>query len=226
MAAAADLQPVMPALAFAYQKETGTKLEVSFGSSSALATQIINGAPVDVFLGADFTFPEKVIAANLATEKLPVPYAQGTLVLWARKDSPAQPVTLDELTTPKITRIAVADEFHAPFGRAAHEALRALKIEDKLKDKFVVAENVSQSGQFAATGNAQVAFISLTLAMSPQMKDSGSYMRVPPVYPEIKQCAVVIRHPGGSEPGERFLEWLRSSPVQAHLHEFGLEPVR
>src|SRR5438105_10552957 len=86
--AAADLQPVMPSLAAAYEKATGIHLSVTYGSSSTLATQIINGEIADLFLAADFSFPEKVIAANLADTSAPIPYARGALVLWARKDSP------------------------------------------------------------------------------------------------------------------------------------------
>src|SRR3984885_11656797 len=85
VAAAADLQPVMPVLTQAYEHATGIKLIVSFGSSSTLATQILGGAPMDIFLGADFTYPEKVVAAGLTDGASPTAYAKGTLVLWARK---------------------------------------------------------------------------------------------------------------------------------------------
>jgi molybdate transport system substrate-binding protein len=215
----------MPALAAAYEKQTGIKLEVSFGSSSALATQIISGSPMDVFLGADFSFPEKVVAANLADEKEPVPYAQGTLVLWARKDSPAQPVSLAILKTPKVTRIAVADEFHAPYGRAAYAAMRSLKIFEPLQAKLVTAENIAQTAQFADTGNAQAAFISLTLANSQHFKDDGSYVYVPRVYPKILQCGVVVKTSKNLAEAHRFLDWLTSQPVQMQLDHFGLQPA-
>ena len=225
IAAAADLQPVMPALAQAYEQQTGTHLEVSFGSSSALATQIINGAPIDVFLGADFTFPEKVIAANFAQQKLPVPYATGTLVLWAKKDF-AAPLSVDVLRDPRVTRIAIADEFHAPFGRAAYEALRWLKLYEPLKGKLVVAENVAQTAQFVESGNAQIGFISLTLASSPKLKEEGKFARVPEIYPKISQCAVVIKTSPHLADAQKFLDWMLSPKVQPHLVEFGLEPVR
>ncbi len=82
VAAAADLQPVMPVLAQSYEHATGVKLVVSFGSSSTLATQILNGAPMDIFLAADFTYPEKIVAAGLADGTSPVAYAKGKLVQW------------------------------------------------------------------------------------------------------------------------------------------------
>ena len=106
MAAAADLQPVMPVLSQAYEHATGVKLVVSFGSSSTLATQILGGAPMDIFLGADFTYPEKIVAAGLA-DGTPVAYAKGTLVLWARKDSGLLPLSIETLTDPRVKTIRV-----------------------------------------------------------------------------------------------------------------------
>ena len=226
IAAAADLQPVMPVLAQQYEQQTGVHLEVSFGSSAALATQITNGAPMDIFLGADFSFPEKVVAANLADESAPVPYANGTLVIWTRKDSGISPVSIDRVTDPQITRIAVADQFHAPYGRAAYAALTSMKLLDKVQSKLVVAENVSQTAQFAESGNAQVAFISLTLASTPHMQEIGSFNRVPKVYPAIQQCGVVVKSSRNLAEAHKFLDWLTSHKVQDSLSKFGLEPVK
>ncbi len=225
VAAAADLQPVMPALAQAYEKETGVKIQTSFGSSSTLTRQIINGAPQDVFLGADFSFPEQVVAAGLADEKEPVAYAEGTLVLFVRKDSPIQPLSMEKLVDPRVTRIAVADEFHAPYGRAAYAAMTWLKLLEHLKPKLAVAENVAQTAQFVESGNAQAGFISLTLAQSPHFKDVGTFVRVPAVYPKIRQCGVVMKRSPRLEDARKFLKWMTSPKVQEHLKEFGLDPV-
>lgn len=226
VAAASDLQPVMPAFAAAYEKKTGVKLKVSFASSSALTTQILNGAPFDVFLAADFLFPEKVVSAGLAEEKSPVPYARGTLVLWARKDSPIQPLSTDLLTDPRVTRIAVGDEFHAPYGRAAYATMRWMKTLDRIKAKLVVAENISQAAQFVESGNAQLGFISMTAAKSPQLQQVGNYVPVPRVYPKIEQCAVILKNSPEREAARAFLAWLLSPEVQSHLSDFGLTEVR
>jgi molybdate transport system substrate-binding protein len=225
VAAAADLQPVLPAIAQAYEKETGVKLQVSFGSSATLATQIINGAPFDIFLAADFSFPEQVIAAGLAAGKDPIAYATGTLVVFARKDSPIQPLNIDKLTDPAITRIAVADEAHAPYGRAAYQVMRSMKTLDTLKPKLVVAENIAQTAQFVVSGNAQVGFISLTSAQTPQMKEIGTYVLAPLVYNKLKQCAVVMKSSPNLEATQKFLTWLTSEKIQSHLKDFGLDPA-
>jgi molybdate transport system substrate-binding protein len=226
VAAAADLQPVMPTLAADYEKATGVKLLVSFGSSGTLTTQILNGAPMDIFLGADFVFPENVVAAGLSDMTAPTPYAKGTLVLWARKDSPMQPITLDSLTDKRATSIAIADELHAPYGRAAASALNKMKIYQLVKPHLVVAENIAQAGQYAESGNAQMGLLSLTLASSPHFKEVGTYVLVPgTVYPEIRQCAVVLKA-GRRAEAHAFLAWMLTSEVQGKLQSFGLAPVR
>jgi len=227
IAAAADLEPVMPGLADLYLKKTGVKLLVNFGSSGALATQIENGAPVDLFLGADFIYPEKVVAAGLADAKAPTAYAKGRLAVWARKDSPLQPISVDKLTDPRVQKIAIADELHAPFGRAASMALTKMQLMDKVRPKLVIAENVAQAGQFVESGNAQVGLISLTLASSQHYKELGSYALVPDSqYPEIRQTAVVLRKSDRRVEAHAFLDWLLSSEIQGKLPNVGLEAVR
>ncbi len=97
IAAAADLQPVLPALIEQFEKQSHQKVDASYASSATLATQILNGGPFGLFLSADLSFPQKVVAAGLADSGAPIPYARGTLVLWARNDSPIQPLSLDSL---------------------------------------------------------------------------------------------------------------------------------
>jgi molybdate transport system substrate-binding protein len=227
VAAAADLQPVLPVLADAYEKQTGVKLAVSFGSSGTLATQILNGAPIDLFLGADFVYPEKVVAAGLADTKAPVAYAKGTLVLWARKDSPLQPLSMEKLTDSRVTSVAIANELHAPYGRAAVAALRRLKMYETVAPHFVVAENISQAAQFAESGNAQVGLISLTAASSQHFKDVGTFVRVPTTaYPPIVQCAVVMTKSDRRVEAHAFLDWLLTPAVQGDLEKLGLRAVK
>ena len=226
IAAAADLQTVLPALAQRYERETGVKIVASFGSSGTLATQILNGAPFDIFLGADYTFPEKIVAANLADTKDAVPYAKGTLVLWARKDSHLQPINLDSLSDARVKTIAIANELNAPYGRAAAAALTHLKLYDQLKPKFVVGENIAQTGQFVESGNADLGLISLTMAMSEHFRQLGSYVIVPNVYPEIRQCGVIMVKSDRRVEAHAFYAWLLSSPIQSELPKLGLNPVQ
>ncbi len=185
VAAAADLQTVLPALAAEYEHATGVKLAVSYASSGTLTTQILNGAPMDLFLAADLSFPQKVVDAHLADTAAPIPYARGTLVLWARNDSPLQPISFESLVDPRVKSIAIADETHAPYGLAAASALRSLHLYDQAKPHLVVAQNIAQTAQFVESGNAQLGLISLTTASTEHFRQLGTYVIVPRVYPEI-----------------------------------------
>jgi molybdate transport system substrate-binding protein len=227
IASASDLQPVLPALAAKYTAQTGVKIVASFGSSATLTEQIENGAPQDVFLSADYVHPEQLVAAGLALERIPVPYARGVLVLWARNDSPAQPLTLDALTNPRVTKIAIANPLHAPYGLAATAALESLHLTVATKDKLVIAENIGQTAQFAESANAQVGIISLTIASSPHYQQLGSFVRFPPSsYPVIRQCGVALKASKNQAAAEAFLKWLTSPAVQETLPKFGLDAAQ
>lgn len=225
IAAAADLQPVLPTLATEFEKATGAQVVLSFASSSTLATQIVNGGPFDLFLAADFTFPELVVARGFADSNTPTPYANGSLVLWARKDSPLQPVSMNTLSNPALKSLAIADQAHAPYGRAAYAALAQLKLLSALGPRLVIAENIAQTAQFAESGNAQAAMISLTLAKSAHFRDLGSFVLVPKyLYPSIRQCAVVMKASPNPAAAHAFLQFLMSAKVQKQLADKGLDP--
>jgi len=227
VAAAADLQPVMPVLSQAYQQATGVKLVVSFGSSSTLAAQIVGGAPMDIFLGADFTYPEKVVAAGLADGTAPTAYAKGTLVLWTRNDSGLLPLNIERLIDPRVKTVAIANELHAPYGRAAAAALRKMKMYDAVSPHLVVGENITQTAQFVESGNAQLGLISLTAASTDHFKEIGTYVLVPTSqYPAILQYAVVMKNSDRKAEAHAFLDWLLSSPVQGTLPKLGLGAVK
>jgi molybdate transport system substrate-binding protein len=118
-----------------------------------------------------------VVAAGLADSAEPVPYARGTLVLWARNDSPVQPLSIDSLRSPSLRTVAVANAEHAPYGRAAKAALEKLGLTEALKGKLVVAENIAQTAQYADSGNADVGLISLTSALTPRLSSTGNTSR-------------------------------------------------
>ena len=164
--------------------------------------------------------------AKLAADPQPTPYARGVLVLWARKNSPAQPLSLSSLARPGVVKVAVANDQHAPYGQATTAAIRVLKLEAAVAGKLVVGENIAQTAQFALTGNAQAGFISLTLANSPDFRAVGSFVQVPAVYPTIRQCGIVLASGPEREDAEAFLHWLTSDATQMQLPQLGLEPAR
>jgi molybdate transport system substrate-binding protein len=233
LACAADLQPVMPTLAAEYEHATGVHLVTSFGSSATLAQQLANGAPQDVFLSADTAHPQQLIAAGIALgadpkqPQAPTPYAHGVLVLWARHDSPLQPISLNTLKSSKLIRLAIANPTHAPYGLAAQQALQHLGLYPQLQPKLAVAENIGQTAQFAESGNAQAALISLTIASSAHFRQLGTFVRIPAdAYPPIQQAAVLLKSSHQQQLAHDFLNWLTSPAIQHRLKSFGLDPAK
>jgi len=224
IAAAADLQPVLPTLSAQYEQATGIKIIASFGSSATLTQQIINGDPQDIFLSADYVHPEQLVAAGLSASKIPIPYARGVLVLWARKDSPAQPLTLDVLSSPKVQKIAVANSLHAPYGFAAEKALASLHLTDKVASKLVVAENIAQTAQFVESGAADLGILAHSLALAPAMRGKGKFWLVPAEdHPRLEQGGVVLSWAQDRAAATSFRDFLLSADGRAVFQRFGFD---
>jgi molybdate transport system substrate-binding protein len=235
IAAAADLQPVLPRVLEAYRtKETAkapakdpAEITVSYGSSATLATQIAQGAPFDLFLSADLSFPEKLVRLGLVPDGTVVRYARGTLVLWARNDAGLPTLSVDLLKTRAVASIAIANPEHAPYGRAAMASLTNLHLLLALEGKLRTAENIAQAAQFVESGNASVGLLSLTSAVTPRLRAEGHYVPMPPEsYPPIEQGAVLLRHSPANPAARSFLEFLTSGPTQQSLAQYGLSPGR
>lgn len=227
LAAAADLQPVLPAILAAFQQQYGKSVVASYQSSATLAAQIENGAPFDLFLSADMSFPQRLVSEGLADSATPILYARGTLVLWARKDSHFATPTLDTLKSPQLRTLAVANPAHAPYGRAAIALLTRLGLAEGLRPKLVTAENIAQTAQFVDSGNADAGLISLTSALTPRLREDGNYFQIPRnLYPAIEQGAVVLRRSKNLQIAHQFLNFLLSSSIQEHLSVNGLAAVK
>jgi len=233
VAAAADLEPVLPPILVQFEKNTAIHAEATFQSSATLTTQIQNGAPFDIFLSADLGFPKRLIDAGLADaagsadSTTPITYARGTLVLWERKDSQLPPPSLDLLRSPALKRLAIANPDRAPYGRAAVAALNSLKLYDALKPNLVTAENIAQAAQFADTANADAGLISLTSALTPRLSADGSYFVIPrDLYPPIEQGAVIVSNTKQRDAALKLLDFILSPAIQAQLAKSGLTPVK
>ncbi|MDR3755148.1 MAG: molybdate ABC transporter substrate-binding protein [Terracidiphilus sp.] len=233
VAAAADLEPVLPPILARFQQATGVHAEVTYQASAMLTTEIENGAPFDLFLSADLSYPKKLIddgladAAGSADSTTPIIYARGTLVLWARKDSHLPPPSLDLLRSPALKRLAIANPDRAPYGRAAVAALQNLNLYDALKARLVTAENIAQAAQFADSANADAGLISLTSALTPRLSGDGTYFVVPRnLYPPIEQGAVIVSSTKQRAAVHKLLDFLLSPAVQAQFAKSGLTPVR
>jgi molybdate transport system substrate-binding protein len=232
IAAAADLEPVLPPILEQFRQTTGINAQVTYQASAALTTQIQNGAPFDVFLSANLDYPQRLISAGLAeglgegTSGTPIIYAKGTLVLWTRKDSHLSP-SVELLRNPALKRLAIANPDRAPYGKAAVAALQKLGLYDALKPRFAIAENISQAAQFVDSGNADAGLISLTSARTERLAADGLYFEIPAdLYPPIEQGAVLVSKTAERVAAKKFLVYLMSAPVQEQLRKFGLTPGR
>jgi molybdate transport system substrate-binding protein len=210
VAAASDLQTALPAIAAQFEKDTGHKVTLTFGSSGNFFTQIQNGAPFDVFLSADVEYPRRLERAALAERGSQYEYATGRLVLWTRLDSGIDiRQGLSVLADARVRRIAIANPEHAPYGRAAVAALRHEQLYDRVREKFVFGENISQAAQFAQSGGADVGVLALSLALSPTLKSSGSHVDIPEsLYPPIEQAAIVVASSRQKALARQFVEYL------------------
>ncbi|HWE86694.1 MAG TPA: molybdate ABC transporter substrate-binding protein [Terracidiphilus sp.] len=231
VAAAADLEPVLPAIFDQFRQATGIQAEATYQASAALTTQIENGAPFDLFLSANVDYPQRLISEGVAEGEgegkagRPIVYARGTLVLWTRKDAHFPAPSLELLRDPALKRLAIANPDRAPYGKAAVAALEKLGLYDGLKPKLVTAENIAQAAQFVDSGNADAGLISLTSAMTPRLAASGQYFVLPKdLYPPIDQGAVLISKTGQRAAAKKLLVYLMSPPVQEDLRKHGLTP--
>src|SRR5438270_1183070 len=180
VAAASDLSFAMKELAASYEKQTGTAVKVTLGSSGNFFTQIQNGAPFDLFFSADIDYPRKLEAAGLGEPGTVYQYATGNIVIWVPAGSRLEVSKgLAVLTDPTVRKIAIANPKHAPYGRAAVAAMTKQGIYDKITDKLVFGENISQTAQFVESGNADVGIIALSLALAPAIADKGKYFELP-----------------------------------------------
>lgn len=221
------MEPVLQAIGPIFEKKTGLKLKVSFGSSATLSQQLQNGSPSDIFLSADFYFAEQLVVANLTDSRQPTPYATGLLVLWSRKDSRFKPLSVDALERKDLKSVAVANPERAPYGRAAVAALKKMKLYDNVAPHIVQAESVTQAAQFALSGNAELALISETIAMSPRYRDAGNFVLLPmSQYAAIRQCAVVMKAGANRDGAHRLLDFMLSDEVQNNLPKLGLQVAK
>jgi molybdate transport system substrate-binding protein len=226
VAAASDLQAVMPQIAKAFEAQTHVAVELTFGSSGNFFAQIQNGAPFDVFFSADDQFPANLIQANLAEPRSSVVYAVGSLVLWMPTNTKCHPQIekWNCLLKPAVAKIAIANPAHAPYGRAAVSALQSAHIYDQVRAKLVLGENVSQAAQFVQSGNAQAGLLAFSQVHAPAMSDGEQWEIPRDNYPPIQQTVVVLRSAREKSAAYDFLKFVSEGPGHALLDQFGFQP--
>ena len=217
VAVAANFTEAAKDIAAAFEKKTGDDVELSFGSTGTLYTQISQGAPFEVFLAADQARPEKAVAEDLAVSGSAFTYAVGRIVLYS-----ADPGLVDgpqTLTKGGFDKLAIADPKTAPYGDAAVEAMKRLKVYDTLRPKLVEGSNIAQAYQFVATGNAELGFVALSQVAG--SKD-GSRWQVPAdLYAPIRQDAVLLKSGADSQTAKAFLDFLKGPEAAAIIEKYG-----
>ena len=218
IAAASDLQDVMPRLVEGFRAETGVEVEFSLGSSGQLSQQIAQGAPFDVFLSANRRFVEDLAAEAIIRPDSVREYALGSLALAVSESAPATIRGLEDLRGPEVVRFAIANPEVAPYGAAARQALQAAGVWDDLSEKLVLAESVRQVLQFVRSGNAEAGLLGRALTNAPGIRAEAID---PALYdPIVQVLGIVAESRRGAEAG-RFVEFLGGTEARAILERFG-----
>lgn len=222
VAVASNFAAPMKALAAQFERATGHTLTLSTGATGKFYAQIRNGAPFDVFLAADDETPARLMREGDAVQSQT--YAIGRLVLWSNR-----PGYIDGsdavLRTSHFKRLAIANPRLAPYGAAAMETLTRLKLADRMKNKFVIGENIAQTYQFVASGNAELGFVAMSQVMQNGKLNSGSGWLVPSsLHAPIRQDAVLLKRGENNEAARALFDFLKTPTAALILiRNFGYE---
>lgn len=224
VAVAASAQYALEAIKRAFERESDTSIELIVGSSGKLTTQILQGAPYDIFISADMNYPDTLDKAKLTTYQ-PQVYAYGSLVMWTCKD-----IDLSEgihiLNEPEIKKVAIANPETAPYGQAALDVMNSAKVYNlDLEAKMVYGESIAQTNQYITSGNCDLGFTAKSVVISPEMKGKGKWVELKAGYAPLPQGMVLLqkgydRHPQGSV---AFYNFVMSDQGRAILAEYGYQ---
>ena len=223
IAAASDLTYCLDALNKAFvAHHPDADLKVSTGSSGNFFTQISQGAPFDVFLSADIQYPQKLIDSGAADKNSLTLYAVGRLALWTMSDKLDVNKGLVILKDATVTRIAIANPEHAPYGKAAQAALEKTGLWNDIRKKIVLGENISQAAQYVETGNADVGLIAWSLLKGPTMQGRGKSWLLPlDAFPKLEQAAVLTTKGANSALAKQYMEFLRTDEAKTIFEQYG-----
>lgn len=221
IAAAADLKFAMDEIVAGFNKDhSGDGVQVVYGSSGKFHTQIQQDAPYDLFFSADIGFPRELARQGLAASEVK-PYAVGRIVLWSSEMDAAK-MTLATLTDPKITKIAIANPKHAPYGKRAEEALKSAGLWEKLQSKLVFGENIAQTAQYVQSGNAQAGIIALALVLNPELSKKGGYYLIPDtMHDPLEQGFIITKRGAGKPLARQFAEYMGSKQTRSIMTKYG-----
>jgi len=218
IAAAANLTDAFEYLGKQFTAQTGVRVVYSFGNTADLTSQIENEAPFDVFASADVAHIDELIRKGFIAADTRALYARGRLVLWMPAPDKLRISRIEDLTRPEVKVVAIAKPDVAPYGQATVETLHTLNLWSQVEPKVVYGMNVSQVKQYAASGNADVAFIPLSLVKA----GGGEYIEVEEqLHKPINQALGIIKASNKQGMARRFVEYVLSAEGQALLEQYG-----
>lgn len=221
VAVASNFTAPMQKIAAEFAKDTGHKAELSFGATGKFYAQINNGAPFGVLLAADDTTPAKIANEGKGVADSRFTYAIGKLVLWSKQEGYVD-AQGDVLKTGKFQHVAIANPKLAPYGLAAEQTLTKLNLLDSIKPKFVQGENIGQTYQFAATGNAELGFVALSQVMEDGKIKSGSAWVVPAdMHEPIRQDAIILNNAKDNVAAKALMDYLKGDKARAIITSYG-----
>ena len=220
VAIAANLQPVMKGLQKDFKKRTGVTIDVISGASGSLSTRIRNGAPYDVFMSADKNFPQ-ALQHDGFTLKASVVYARGVLIICSIQN--LNPAHWDRLLQGSaVQKIAIGNPAIAPYGKAAEQALTKAGIYEKVKEKMVFGESITQVNTYITTGVVQVGFTTLSLIKDDAIKAPLYYKVIDSkAYEPIEQAIVILKHAKGNTAAGQFYQYILSPAAKTIFKAYG-----
>jgi len=220
VAAAADLRYALDEVVREFKRNnSGANIEVIYGSSGNAFTQILNGAPFDIYFSADVVYPQKLKEAGLTLTD-PKLYAIGRIVLWSASLDVSKGLSV--LAANPNIKIATANPEHAPYGQRSIEALKFYKLYEKVKEQLIYGENISQAAQFCLTGNADAGLIALSLVLSPSMHNQGKYYLIDSKsHQPLKQAFIILNHAKGNNTAVSFAGFIESVPARTIFEKYG-----
>jgi molybdate transport system substrate-binding protein len=223
VAAAADLIPAFEEIGKEFESTYKTKVVFSFGSTGLLSRQIENGAPMDVFAAASIDFINQLEQKDLIVPDTKAIYARGRITLWVPKNSALKIEKVTDLTRSEVKRIAIANPDHAPYGKAAEEALQKAGVWEQVKPRLVYGDNIRQTLQFAETGNVDVAIVALSLSKG----SDGQWTLIPQeLHNPIDQGLAVIKGTKNEKPAREFASFVTGPQGQGILAKYGFVQVK
>jgi len=218
IAAASDLTPAFEEIGREFESANRTKVVFTFGSTGMLTRQIENGAPFDLFAAANVSYIDELEKKGLIISDSKAVYARGRITLWTPNTSNIRLQGIADLARPEVMRIAIANPDHAPYGLAAKQALESVGIWDRVKPKLVFGDNIRQTFQYAATGNVDVAIVSLSLST----ESRGRWTLIPEeLHQPIHQGLGIIKTTKNEKAARAFTAFLTGPQGQAIMKKYG-----